>query len=176
MTCFSGRLLKLSVCLLLLMGMSACGFHLRGGGLKTTIERVYVSAAPGSELVTPLKRRLRSLGVQVVGKPAGAPFRLHLIQDDFSQRTVSVTGRALAAEYELALAVHYQILNAQAEVVADNHLDVSRIFRIDQGNLVGTSEEQALLRTEMREDLVQQIIRSLFLEERPQALLQEPQP
>ena len=77
----------------------------------------------------------------------------------------------LAAEYELTMTAHYQISpggpggpggnDAASEAVQDRHLEVSRIFAIDQGNVVGSSEEQALLMAEMREDLVQQIIRNM---------------
>ena len=37
----------------------------------------------------------------------------------------------------------------------------SRVYTVDRNNIVGSSEEQALLQREMVEDLVQQIIRGV---------------
>ena len=40
-------------------------------------------------------------------------------------------------------------------------IQASRIYTVDRDNIVGSSEEQALLQREMVDDLVQQIIRGV---------------
>ena len=44
-----------------------------------------------------------------------------------------------------------------------------RTYRIDRNNLVGSAEEERLLTSEMEQDLVQQILRSLDAATRPPA-------
>jgi outer membrane lipopolysaccharide assembly protein LptE/RlpB len=46
-------------------------------------------------------------------------------------------------------------------LVEDRSIRVARTYRLDRNNLVAGSEEQSLLRGEMEQDLVQQILRSL---------------
>jgi len=47
------------------------------------------------------------------------------------------------------------------ELIARRALATQRVFRLDRDNIVGSSEEQALLLREMRTDIVERIIRSL---------------
>ncbi len=153
------------LCVLNMALLTACGFQLRGSGVDSALQRVHVSTEKGVQLFVPLRQRVSGLGISLVGEAGQPEVLVHLVSDNFNRRTVSVTGRVLAAEYELTMSVHYQISpggsDTESGVLQDRHLEVSRIFAIDQGNLVGSSEEQALLMTEMREDLVQQIIRNM---------------
>jgi outer membrane lipopolysaccharide assembly protein LptE/RlpB len=54
-----------------------------------------------------------------------------------------------------------QIAVALLNLIEPRWAETSRIYRVDRVNLVGTSEEQALLEREMINDLVQQIVRAL---------------
>ena len=159
------------LCTLCVSLLTACGFQLRGSGVDSALQRVHVSTERGVQILVPLRQRLTGLGISLVTRAGQPEVLVHLVSDNFDRRTVSVTGRVLAAEYELTMTAHYQISpggpggpggnDAASEAVQDRHLEVSRIFAIDQGNVVGSSEEQALLMAEMREDLVQQIIRNM---------------
>ncbi|MFP6835378.1 MAG: LPS assembly lipoprotein LptE, partial [Pseudomonadales bacterium] len=72
------------------------------------------------------------------------------------------TKQARAAEYEMNLGVQYRVLDgAGNELVGPRWARSVRVFRVDRGNIVGNSEEQALLEQEMRNDLIQQIVRTL---------------
>lgn len=157
--------LKPVYCLFLLafIALSAgCGFQLRGSGVESSLQSVYVSSARNVQLYGLLRQRLSGLGITLTGSQQGTEMSVHLISDTFKRRTISVTGRALAAEYELIMVARYSIgLTEDSSEAIEHSLEVSRIFAIDQGNLVGSSEEQVLLVGEMREDLVQQIIRHM---------------
>jgi len=158
------------LCVVALCLISACGFHLRGGGVDSILQRVHLSSERGVQLLVPLRQRLSGLGISLVKESARPEVLVHLLANNFNRRTISVTGRVLAAEYELTMSVRYQISRGdtadslpgqQPKAPQERLLEVSRIYAIDQGNLVGSSEEQALLMFEMREDLVQQIIRNM---------------
>ena len=87
---------------------------------------------------------------------------VELLEQRTRRRSVSVTGQGRAAEYETTLEVRYQVHDKNGvELIAARWLRSERVFRVDRNNIVGNSEEQALLEQEMRNDLIQQILRSL---------------
>ncbi len=61
-------------------------------------------------------------------------------------------------------------------LVEDRSVRVARTYRLDRNNIVGSSEEQALLRGEMEQDVVQQILRSLDTATRNRASAAEAAP
>lgn len=150
---------------LFLLGLAAlvagCGFHLRTWELDGNIDTAKITANLRNPVADPLGRALESAGVEVVGS-GEADVTIELISDRASRRAVSVTDQARAAEYQTTLTVVYAVHNAKGETLAAaRNIRASRIYTVDRDNIVGSSEEQALLQREMVEDLVQQIIRGV---------------
>jgi LPS-assembly lipoprotein len=151
-----------ALCALVLLALGGCGFQLRGSDVKTNVDAVYVNAAPNVDVGTQLTRRLRQSGVAVLTEPDANAVTIDLLDQQQDRRTVSTTEEAQAAEYNLELEVSYRIIAANhVELVAERLARTSRVFRLDRSNLVGTSQEQALIRNEMAIDLADQILRSL---------------
>ena len=91
-----------------------------------------------------------------------ADVTIELLSDRTSRRAVSVTDQARAAEYQTTLTVVYAVFDAKGEpLAAERSVRASRVYTVDRDNIVGSSEEQALLQREMVDDLVQQIIRGV---------------
>jgi LPS-assembly lipoprotein len=87
---------------------------------------------------------------------------VNLLEERRDRRSVSVSPQVRAAEYEVAVAVRYSVTGPDGrELIAEQWLERQRVYRVDSDNILGTSEEQALLEREMEADLVQQIVRSL---------------
>jgi LPS-assembly lipoprotein len=150
---------------LLLLGIASivagCGFHLRTWELEGNIETAKITSNLRNPLADPLGRALRSAGVEVVGS-GSADVTIELLSDRTSRRAVSVTDQARAAEYQTTLTVVYAVFDAKGEpLAAERSIRASRVYTVDRDNIVGSSEEQALLQREMVEDLVQQIIRGV---------------
>ena len=83
---------------------------------------------------------------------------LTLKPEQFSQRNLSLTAQARAAELELTLASDFILTRAdQGPVIA--RATVNRQMLNDPRNVVGKTEELRLLREEMRRDLAAQIVR-----------------
>lgn len=142
--------------------MVGCGFHLRTWDVGSSIDAAYVSANPRNSLEAPLRRALRQAGVTEAHSASEADVVVELLEDRRERRSVTVSGQARAAEYEMTLGVRYRVTDsAGVELVAPQWLERERVFRVDRDNIVGSSEEQALLEREMEADLVQQIIRAL---------------
>ena len=150
---------------LLLLGIAGtvagCGFHLRTWELEGNIETAKITSNLRNPLADPLGRALRSAGVEVVGS-GSADVTIELVSDRTSRRAVSVTDQARAAEYQTTLTVVYAVFDAKGDpLAAERSIRASRVYTVDRDNIVGSSEEQALLQREMVDDLVQQIIRGV---------------
>jgi len=153
------RRLSLLVIVLLLTG---CGFQLRTFDLNTSVSSVHVSTNGSNFAAEPLRRGLQQAGVELVPVRDEAQIAVALLNQRRDRRSVSVTDQAQAAEYELDLAVQYSVQKPDGGILIEPRwVETTRIYRVDRVNLVGTSEEQALLEREMINDLVQQIVRAL---------------
>ena len=156
------RLLASAALIAVMLAAQSCGFHLRTWDLSTSLESFYVDSPGDNVFASPLRRALRQAGVVEASSSGDAQIVVGLLNAQRGRRTVSVTGRARVAEYEMNLGVQYRVLDsAGTELVASRWARSSRVYRVDRDNIVGNSEEQALLESEMQNDLIQQIVRTL---------------
>lgn len=147
---------------LLAVVATGCGFHLRTWDLETSLESVYVVSSDRNPLAEPLRRALRQAGVAEAATASEAEVVVNLLDERRERRSVSVSSQARAAEYETTLAVLYQVSDgAGNELIPAQWVQQDRVYRVDRDNIVGSSEEQALLEREMQSDLIQQILRAL---------------
>jgi len=160
--CVATRLCRLAFLLTLAAGLSGCGFHLRSYNINTAISSVHVSSNGANVAAEPLRLGLQQAGVEISPTEADSEVSVQLLKQRRDQRSVSVTENAREAESELSLGVQYSITGAEGKVlITPRWVETTRIFRVDRANLVGNSDEQAMLEREMVNDLVQQIVRSL---------------
>ena len=85
---------------------------------------------------------------------------LALQPEQFTQRNVSLTARARAAELELTLFVDFTLSQPELDPI-DARATVTRQMLNDPRNVVGKTEEMRLLREEMRRGLADQITRRI---------------
>ena len=153
--------LSLAVMCIVLVG---CGFQLKGSGQTGAPELAgmtvrLVSAQPRSELTREVTRELTHSGMSLVDD-ADAAITLILEAEQFTQRNVSLTAQARAAELELTLSAAFTLTQGELDPV-DARAVVSRQMLNDPRNVVGKTEELRLLREEMRRDLAAQIVRRI---------------
>ncbi|WP_439134366.1 LPS-assembly lipoprotein LptE [Pseudomaricurvus sp.] len=151
--------------------LSACGWHLRGSmSMPLDLESVFVTADDShGSLITDLKRTLVSNNVTTTDNSAEAQYSIILSNEEQDRRTVSVGNDALAAEYELNMSVDYRITNQAGEEVANNNASTYRSYTFNRDAVVAKSEEERLIKQEMRNNLVQQILRRLRFVSQEQA-------
>ena len=93
---------------------------------------------------------------------ADAAVVIEILDERNERRSASVGGQSRAAEYEMTYAVQYRLLGSdERELAPATWVQRDRVYRIDRGNIVGSSGEQNILRTEMIQDVVGQIIRAV---------------
>ncbi|MGE9761087.1 LPS assembly lipoprotein LptE [Pseudomonas sp. PDM20] len=142
--------------------LSACGFQLRGlGDTNFALKEIDVSARNAyGETVTQLKQVLEGSGVKVVSR---APYHLILAREDVTSRSVSYTSSARSAENELTNTLSYEIRGTDNLLLLANQVQVRKVYVQDENNLIGSDQEAQQIRTEMRRDLVQQMVTRLQL-------------
>ena len=159
------RFAKLACLLAVFSCLMSCGFQLRGAdpnGASTGLQGLelrLISVQPRSDLTREVSRELSNAGA-VLTDATGSALQLTLQAEQFSQRNVSLTAQARAAELELTLSVNF-VLEQTEQDPTDARATVSRQMLNDPRNIVGKTEELRLLRAEMRRDLAAQIVRRI---------------
>ena len=155
-----GRWMCLSA---ILMCLAGCGFQLKGSDAASSSAKLegmtlqLISSQPRSELTREVSRALSATGLMLL-EGGDVMLTLMLQPEQFTQRNVSLTAQARAAELELTLFADFT-LNQQASDPIDARATVTRQMLNDPRNVVGKTEEIRLLREEMRRDLADQIAR-----------------
>jgi LPS-assembly lipoprotein len=154
--------------------LSACGFHLRGTGDNSfALHEINLKARDAyGATVNEVRSALEGSGVKV---HIGAPYSLVLASERENQRTASYTSSARTAEYQLNLAMDYQIQGQDHLPLLTRKLEIQRFYVQDQNNLVGSQQEAEQVKAEMRREMVQQLLQQLasITPERLQELEQE---
>ena len=147
----------------ILMCLAGCGFQLKGSDSASSSAKLegmtlqLISSQPRSELTREVSRALSATGLMLL-EEGDAMLTLVLQPEQFTQRNVSLTAQARAAELELTLFADFT-LNQQESDPIDARATVTRQMLNDPRNVVGKTEEIRLLREEMRRDLADQIAR-----------------
>lgn len=155
------RLLLRLGALAALLTLSACGFTLRGvTPLPPELQTLVLeSAQPDGDFEREVRRALENNGVTLV--ESGSDYRLVLGGERISERTLSVNANARSGEFELALRVDYDLRQAGSVISGPNLLATTRVYLTDPENAVAKEEEANLIRSEMRRELAQQLLRQL---------------
>lgn len=142
--------------------LSACGFQLRGtGDVQFALKELDVSARNEyGETVKELSQSLTNNGVRVY---PGAPYHLVLTNEREDRRAATFTGAARTAEIELKKTLHYEVHGSKSAVLLKDKVETTGFFNQDGNNLAGGDLEANQLRSEMRRELIQQLMLQLRL-------------
>lgn len=140
--------------------LTACGFNLRGTG-TTQMALTELDFAARDAFSTLSKQVKESLVHNKVSVSSSAPFTLYLGLEENSKRTASFTAGTRSAEYTLTSAVSYELRSGNLPALLKDSVEVQRTYAHNQDNVTGSGQEEALLREEMRRDLVMQLMMRL---------------
>ena len=137
---------------------SGCGFHLRGTGVDS-VELTQLDVTAQNRYGRTYQQVLEALEVDGVQVTPTAAYRLQLLNEGQERRAVSYTSSSTPAEYELTSNLTFQIADRQGRpLIGPETLATRRIYVNDKDNIIGTTEEEELLRREMRQDLTRQLL------------------
>ena len=146
--------------------LGACGFHLRGAP-NFVFRSIYVQAGRGSPVGTVLRRNLDSASDQLkVVKDPDAPDTAEVICQILSEQAQRViVGSNVAGqvrEVELRLIVRFSLrIPGGDEVIPATEIRQVRNVTYNETIALSKAVEEEMLNKDMRNDIVQQIIRRL---------------
>jgi LPS-assembly lipoprotein len=162
----SSRLASLVLALFAACLLTACGFQLRGtGGTMVPDEwrsMHLVTNNPNGELSRAVDTTFSASGVEWHDDSEFANFQLILGGERFSQRNLSISADARAAEFEFTMSTQFSVRDAQGkEVMPPTTASVIQQMENDPRNVVGKAEELRIIKSEMRVELAQQLLRRI---------------
>ena len=151
--------------LVLILGLSACGFQLRGyHQASPNLDGLYIEGGDQRDtLAGVLQRQLSVAGVELAASPNLAKNRLQILGEHFSQRVISVDANGKVLEYELRLDAGFMVNpgGPEGQELPRQALELTRQLSLSDADELGRRNEAALMRVDMRRELAGQIIRRL---------------
>ncbi|RZA09451.1 MAG: hypothetical protein EOO68_00765 [Moraxellaceae bacterium] len=146
----------------MVVGISACGWHIRGAVDLPKLSNLYISATDSKgALITDLRQLLKTNRITLVDNAADANYSLDILEETKDRRTAGVGGDEVTSAYEITLKANYEIrLKDNNQVTKGSAISV-RNFNYNTAANNSATQEELLLDQEMRRDLAQQILRRL---------------
>ena len=155
------RYLAAGLTVALLLALSACGFHLRGDvNLDARLGKIHIKGADRYDpLVRELAQSLTATGAVVVEESKDATAILQILKNSGSRRVLSVSSAGKVREYELYQTLEFKVGDsAGRELMAPQRLELTRAYLFDKEDVLGKSNEEEMLRRDMRRDLVRLVM------------------
>lgn len=147
---------------LLLLVLTACGFHLRGQlDLPPALASTYIeSNGADSNLIKRLRSSLLGNGVVVTAHRSEATAILRILRDSYDRRVLSVGGGRKIREYEIHYAVQFELVELGGDpLVAPQTVELFRDYTYDEDDILGKQGEEASIRKDMIREAGDRILR-----------------
>jgi len=146
--------------------VSACGFRPRGSVTDLADPgAIYVDISRGVTLRTDLQTALRERAFSIATNRDVADILLRISEENQNQRPLSIQSSGRVSELELSHSVSMQIAQRRDDRAPSydpslpaNRVEVIREYTNDTRGVLGKEQEAQILREEMREELVRQVV------------------
>jgi len=149
---------------LLVLGLSACGFHLQG---RTPLPEAFAytfidTKDEQTDFVQDLRKALIASKANVIRTKGSAGATISVHEDELTERILSVSARNIPTEYELTYRVKFSVNSADGKKLIDNEeISATRDISFDEAQLLAKEREQEILREALARDLVALVMRRL---------------
>ena len=149
--------------LLVVLGVSSCGWRLQGlERLPSVMSVTYIEAADRySDFDRALRESLNAAGAQLVNDSKQARAIIRIKRDESGQRVLSVSARNRPEEYEVFYIVEYSVEGTGGELLELQMLERKRDYSYDETALLAKQREQAVLRDALARELAGLVLRRL---------------
>ena len=166
MTTFLRHARRAIACLMLSALLVSCGFHPRGSVTRLTdLGSIYVDVSRDLSIAEAVREALTDAAFVLARNRDDADILLRLTDEEQGERVVSVNSTGRVSDYELSHAVKMLIAGSEdgyppayAQNQNFNRVEVIREYTYDETNVLGKQNEARILRAEMKEELVRQIV------------------
>jgi LPS-assembly lipoprotein len=148
----------------LLMGLSACGFQLRGANLEGIQDtKIYVQSSGASVLAAEVKSQLIDNGINPVSSISDAEYIVNLSNESFNTRVLAVspdTGKA--EEYQVSYTAMLRISTPEEiSTAATEPVSATRDLTFDEGSVLGKVQEESILKRDIAKQVAASVLRRL---------------
>lgn len=154
----------MALTLVVLAGLAGCGFELRGSASlpdEMAVTRIETSN-PTSPFVRELELLLDANGVDVTDRTQSDAAVLRIVSERITRRALTVSGDARVREYELVFALRFSLAGSEGNTLIEAEtLRLTRAFQFDEQEILGASNEEELLRQDLRRNMAATLIRRL---------------
>lgn len=141
--------------------LAGCGFQLRGEA-PLPFASVYIDAAAASPIAALLAENLRLAGKQVLTRPLEAEVRVRIAEEVRAKNILALSGGGKVREYRLEHRLTLSASNtAGVEILAPIRLTANRDFSYSDTQVLAKEGEEALLRRDMEQEVLRQVMRRL---------------
>jgi LPS-assembly lipoprotein len=144
--------------------LSACGWQLRDAQVvPSNIGSLHIATQAADNIfVSELTRALDVYGVDVVSSAAEANYSVVIVDFRENRRIGTLNSSARAAEYQLNEDVDFLITDASGTPLTSLlTASVERSYEIEESDILSSDNEERMVRIEMREEIVRQILNRL---------------
>ena len=154
--------MRSSFVLLMALIVTGCGFHLRGDiVLPALYDRVHIVAMGNTQVANALTDALRNVGSQIVASPEDSTSVVTILSSGTQRKALNVGGKSIR-EYELQLDASFVVQdNKGVQLSEQQTVTVIRNFQNDPNDVLGKDNEEQLIRSEMVQPAVFQILRRM---------------
>ncbi len=148
----------------LLIGLSACGFQLRGANLQALQNTsISVQSSGANVLAAEVKRQLLDADVTLVSSASDADYIVNLSNESFRTKVLSVsatTGKV--DEYEVTYTAMLKITGPdESSTASANPVSASRDYTFDEGAVLGTFRKESVLKKDIAKQVAATVLRRL---------------
>ena len=146
---------------LVCLGLSGCGFHLRGVlDIPQWLDNVAIINKTGDRyLEANLKESLQGNHIHVCDDPTKASYQLILMSNNFRQQISSVSSSTTPRQYQLTYNVWFTLQQVNSgKQFSPSQVIVTRQVTINSDRILGSNFEEALTKKEMIHDAIIQIL------------------
>lgn len=158
------KTLKLSVLVLLLCCLSACGFHLRNNViLSQEMPTLYLSSAtPYGQFEQALTNMLNQTNVTMVDDPTQSPFTLRIELHQLTQTFQSISVNTQTRSYTLTYIVNYSLLYKNKLILPTQNITLNQTY-ISSASQISNSADAEFRNSirDLHQVAVEQIINRL---------------
>lgn len=150
--------------LIISLMLCACGFHLRGMiDIPKWLNNVAIVSQDGDkQLTAKLESMLEGYHIRVNPEPASAAYWLVITHSSVQQQIVSIGASTNPRQYQLVFTVEFMLQTGKGKIVQPlKRIAVSRQLTVNNDRILGSNEEESVLVSEMRQDVVIQIMNRL---------------
>lgn len=151
--------IRITVLSVLIVSLSACGYHLRGGGVSGSVGVKNIYLEGGSpELRDQFSLMVKTSHRKLVKSPKEANIVVKVVEDRIYRRVLSLSERGRSNEYEINYRLDYELNHSGKTLLAGEPLEIRREYFNDQIDIIAKDNEEKVIRNEMYQQAVQSLV------------------